>query len=356
MKKTIVITAGGSGGHIVPAGVLASTLKKDYNILFLTDKRGLRYKNFIPASVKIISIPCSALGGKGKLSRAFALAWTSIGILKSILIFFKYKPIGTIGFAGYASFPACVASGLLKKKLILHEQNTVFGKTNRILSHWATAIATSFPKEQTRSLPRNKKIVFTGLPLRRDITKLSNHYPSMTKTINLLITGGSQGARFLNAISEILCTLPKEIKKKMRITQQIVDIEEKQKIKNIYEQAGITAYLPTFISDMPAQIQQCHLFIGSAGSMILEVQMLRRPMILIPLKIASENHQENNARAIEESGGAKIILEKEFSRENFRKMILNLLSQPQKLKAMHQNLKPRDGLKTLVNLVKEIMP
>ena len=140
VKKTLIISAGGSGGHIVPASVLAKALKTNYKILFFTDKRGLRYKNMIPKNAKIISIPCSALGGKTKAKKLFALAWTFLGIIKTFFLFLYYKPVGVVGFAGYASFPSAIVAGILKKPLILHEQNTILGKTNRILSRFASAI------------------------------------------------------------------------------------------------------------------------------------------------------------------------------------------------------------------------
>ncbi|MBN1783611.1 MAG: UDP-N-acetylglucosamine--N-acetylmuramyl-(pentapeptide) pyrophosphoryl-undecaprenol N-acetylglucosamine transferase [Alphaproteobacteria bacterium] len=353
MTKTIVITAGGSGGHVIPAGTLASSIINEYNVLFLTDKRGMRYKKFIPREAHVISIPCASLGGKSRLSKIKALAWTAIGIFKTMYLFLKYRPSAVIGFAGYASFPACVTGGLFFKPVILHEQNTVFGKTNRILSPFANVIATSF--KNTRRLPTHKKVVFTGLPLREEILKLDNSYKSTAKSLNLIITGGSQGARFLNTISEVLCALPDKVRQKLKVIQQVVDTKEQDRIMKLYAQSKIEATITPFIIDMPQQIQNCHLFIGSSGSMVLEVQALRRPMILIPLSISAENHQETNAREMEKIGGAKVVLEKNVEFLSFQKLLLDLLENPSKLRKMHQNLKPHNGTPALVSLIKEMI-
>jgi len=349
--KTIIITAGGSGGHVVPASVLCRALTKNCKVLFFTDKRGLRFQKFIPKNIKIISIPSASLGGKKRFQKLISLIWTTIGLLKTFFLFLKYRPSVVVGFAGYASFPACIVGGILRRPVILHEQNMIFGKTNRILSYFASVSATSF--QNTKKIPNHLKTIFTGLPLREELTKLDNKYPKIKNKINILITGGSQGANFLNTLSEVFCSFPKELRKRLIIVQQVVDTKEQNRIKKLYKNSEIQSKICSFISNMPKELQSCHLFIGSSGSMIQEVQQMRRPMLLIPLKISAENHQICNAREIEKIGGAKVILEKDFEFKRVKKLIEDLIINPDKLTKMANSLKPHDGTEKLVKLVKE---
>ncbi len=348
--KTIVITAGGSGGHVVPASVLCRALTKECKILFFTDKRGLRFQKFIPKNIEIILIPSASLGGKNKFQKIISLSWTVIGMLKTFFLFLKYRPSAVVGFGGYASFPACIIGGILRRPVILHEQNMIFGKTNRILSYFASISAISF--KNTRKIPKHLKTIFTGLPLREELTKLDNKYPKIKDKINILITGGSQGASFLNTLSEVFCSLPQKLRKRLSIVQQVVDIKEQIRIKRLYKTSEIQSKICPFISNMPKELQNCHLFIGSSGSMVLEVQQMHRPMLLIPLKISAENHQGYNAREIEKTGGAKVILEKDFEFKRAKKLIEDLIVSPDKLVKMSNSLVPHDGAKSLTKLIK----
>ena len=221
-KKTIVLTAGGTGGHVFPAQAISEILNEDYHLLFITDKRG---KQFVKGSLNQIEnqvLPTKGFSGSihNKLY-AFSMMIYSLIIL-TIRFFFK-RPDLIIGFGGYPTVPAIIAGYFNRVPIIIHEQNAVIGRANKILAKMACVIALSF--KDTIGIPKalNSKIIYTGNPLRKQIVNLMNKSGKRKPgaDFRVLIIGGSQGAAiFSKIIPAAISLLPQEIQKRLFVYQQ----------------------------------------------------------------------------------------------------------------------------------------
>jgi len=222
-SKLIILTAGGTGGHVYPAEALAQELsQRGYRLMLITDKRGQNNYHGKLGEIENRAVLSGALVGKGKWFKIKSLIKTSLGILQSMWIIARRRPHCIVGFGGYASFPCSMAAILLGKNLILHEQNSVMSRTNRFLAKYATAVATSFSK--TKYAPSGRRVTQTGMPVRSSISDLftQQYTPSTGNRIfNLIILGGSQGAKvFGDVVPAAVKMLDNKTQKRLRITQQ----------------------------------------------------------------------------------------------------------------------------------------
>ena len=337
-KPLIILTAGGTGGHVYPAEALAEELSlRGYRLMLITDKRGLNnYKGKL-SEIQNCAVLSGALVGKSKLFKIKSLIKTSIGIIQAAFILIKEKPAAVVGFGGYASFPACMAAILLGKKLIIHEQNSVMSRTNRFLAKHASLVAKSF--ENTKYIPQNKPVVHSGMPVRDAIVKLyGSNYNFNSNIFKIFILGGSQGAKiFSEILPNAIVGLDKDVLSKLEIIQQCrkEDIEE---VENIYAKANIKHKVSSFFSNM-AELYNCtNLIISRAGaSSVCEIAIAGIPSILVPLPTAADDHQTGNARDLEIAGGAILIAQNDFSVQNIRLIISELINNPQKLETMSKN-------------------
>ncbi|MCE3255092.1 MAG: murG [Rickettsiaceae bacterium] len=363
MKNTIIITTGGTGGHIFPAQTIADKLsKKGLNVVILGDKNYAKYhKPHYQYKFQIIG---SAKINKSPLALAKSAARISYGIFQSMILLLKYQPKVVIGFGGYSTFPVLCAAVTLGKKIILHEQNAHLGKVNRIFAKFADKIALSYL--QTDGLEPGDKTVFTGNPIREEIAelqKLEYQLPDSTKQLNIidnlgydlmlasqfynynkssspdlfniLVIGGSGGAKiFSEILPRAFFNLRDEVKKKISITQQCRS-ENLHSTFEQYKSFSFNILMSEFFDDMPAKISKAHLIISRAGSSsIAEFTCSKRPMILVPFALAADNHQEKNAREIEKSGAAIVVREKDFTINNLTGIIEKLIDNPALLQKM----------------------
>lgn len=343
-KSKIAIVAGGTGGHFFPAKALAIQLReRNYPILFMTDKRIED-----PQLAEWDNIQQFVIDGGGITKKSIEQkVHNGLELLKGISqahkIFKKNSVAVIIGFGGYPSIPPLTAARLLPKKkrpkIILHEGNAIIGKANAMLSYFADTIATSFP--EVKGVSKNIPIKTTGLPVRPDITALyPSTYQAPTDTINLVIWGGSLGAKILGeVVPYALEKLPSEIKQKLCITQQVRK-EDLEHVAKIYARAQIQATLAPFIKDVAALLQQAHLIIGRAGgSSISELSLAGKPAILIPYPFAANKEQDYNAKALEQEGSAWVIDQKEFTVTSLNTLLADLLNHPEKLTKAAQSHK-----------------
>lgn len=333
----IVLTAGGTGGHVFPAEALAKELvSKKADVCFITDRRGNSFSGKFP-DAKEYRIFAGAYAGKPILKKIFALFLMGVGILQSLMILRKINPAAVVGFGGYAAFPASFAAGLLKIPLILHEQNSVLGGANRVLAKRASLIATTFPKVER--IPSNIPSSYTGVPVRPQILALRDKpYQAPKDQFNLLIFGGSQGASiFSRVIPEALKALPDELKKRLNITQQCraTDLPEVQKA---YENSGLTPELGAFFSDIANRFEKTHLVICRAGaSSLAELCIAARPSLIVPILRSPDAHQLKNARFIAENKGAFLCEEPDFTPAWLTAKITELMNDPLLLEQTAQN-------------------
>jgi UDP-N-acetylglucosamine--N-acetylmuramyl-(pentapeptide) pyrophosphoryl-undecaprenol N-acetylglucosamine transferase len=314
----ITLAAGGTGGHMVPAHALAAELKaRGHGVMLVTDERGAK----IPAlfeGVPTHILPAGRLGG-GPIGWIKAARAVLAGRRQAKALYREFTPDAVVGFGGYPAFPALLAADSRGIPTILHEQNAVLGRVNRLLAGSASAIATAYP-EVERLKPRyRRKVELVGNPVRESVARLGTMpFPEFDDTapLKILITGGSQGATVLGqVVPDALGMLPPKLRHRLQVIQQCRpdDIEA---VRNRYAALNIPAELLTYIEDMPERLAEAHLVIARAGaSTIAELTAAGRPAILIPLPIATDDHQTVNAREMAKAGGARMIPQDEFTPE-----------------------------------------
>ncbi|WP_025898444.1 undecaprenyldiphospho-muramoylpentapeptide beta-N-acetylglucosaminyltransferase [Sneathiella glossodoripedis] len=334
----IVLASGGTGGHIFPARALAGELReRGYQVTLMTDERGERYEEMFPgATIKQIKAGSPSLGGlPGKVTSVFKLG---VGLLQSIMYLRQIKPDAVVGFGGYPSLPPTFAASLLKIPLLLHEQNAILGRVNRLLARRANCIATSFAYTDTDERNLQAKMSFTGNPVRREIQELHGtpyRCVGNEEPVNLLITGGSQGAKILSDVVPVAVSLlDKDLQARLHITQQC-RAEDIDQVRSLYANTASIVVLDTFFSNMPELLANCHLAIGRSGaSTMAELAAAGRPAILVPYKFAMDDHQTKNARCSVDLGAAVLIAQDDFTPELLSSKLKTLLECPDKLKTM----------------------
>jgi len=314
----VTLAAGGTGGHMVPAHALAAELKaRGHGVMLVTDERGAK----IPAlfeGVPTHILPAGRLGG-GPIGWIKAAMAVLAGRREAKALYREFTPDAVVGFGGYPAFPALLAASAMNIPTILHEQNAVLGRVNRLLAGSADAIATAYP-EVERLKPRHRaKVELVGNPVRESVSRLGTMpFPEFDETapLKILVTGGSQGATVLGqVVPDALGQLPPKLRHRLQVVQQCRadDIEE---VRARYAALNIPAELLTYIEDMPDRLAEAHLVIARAGaSTIAELTAAGRPAILIPLPIATDDHQTVNAREMAKAGGARMIVQSEFTPE-----------------------------------------
>ena len=327
-KPLAVVTTGGSGGHIFPAESISEALiKKGFDVVFVTDKRGNAFTGL--KDVKTYRLMAEHIMGRslgGKIKGAFKLY---CGAVQAMFLLRKLKPDVVIGVGGYASLPAVFAAHLWRMPVVLHEQNAVLGRANRMLATNARLILTAF--NPTRLIPKNIRSVWVGQPVRPAVlAKKHAPYPLTDEGFHLLIFGGSQGAKFLTRkLPHALLALPKDVRQKLSITAQVRP-EDMDEAKILYKDKGFKSVeLKSFFDNMPELIERSHLIIGRAGaSTVTEAAIVGRPAILIPLPTSADNHQLENARQFCDAGAGWLVTEDSWDAEKFAVRLGQLINEP----------------------------
>ncbi|MDR0449194.1 MAG: UDP-N-acetylglucosamine--N-acetylmuramyl-(pentapeptide) pyrophosphoryl-undecaprenol N-acetylglucosamine transferase [Rickettsiales bacterium] len=342
----IWIATGGTGGHIFPALAVAAAIVKNESasptssqtmgpglrrgddiITISTDGRGydLVMKNK-PAGAKVVRVWASGVGNRSAIGKIVALSKIALSAKALFFRFLISRPDRIIAFGGYSSVPAVLAGKILRIPVFLHEQNAAAGRANALSAKFADKILTSFPG--TTGLPKNAKVVLTGLPVRSDFK------PSDYNNSNqILITGGSLGAAILRDVApEAISMLPAAIKKNLMVVQQ-VDEASVHRVGKFYAAAGIKHRLAPFFRDMASEITDAAIVIGRSGaSTIAELMVVGRPAVLVPLGINPD--QMANARAFEKLGGGIVIEQKDFSPKQLSRVLTELFENPARLQKM----------------------
>ena len=335
-SRVCVVAAGGTGGHMFPAEALARELQaRGWRIVLATDHRGEAYAKAFPAEERIA---LEAATGRGPVGLARAAVAIARGLFKARKALKRLDAAVVVGFGGYPSAPTLLAALSQGRPTLVHEQNSVLGRTNRWLSPYVGAVASSFP--DLRKVPQGvgARVSLIGNPVRPDIRALLDRpytAPNQDGPIRVLVTGGSQGARILaENVPHALAALPEPLRKRLRVQQQ-ARAETMDAARSVYAAAGIEAEVAPFFSDMASRLSGTHLVIGRAGaSTCSELAVAALPSLLIPLKIAMDDHQRFNAASLAEAGGAQVVLEDEASVERLTVVLQALLSDPDLLTAM----------------------
>jgi UDP-N-acetylglucosamine--N-acetylmuramyl-(pentapeptide) pyrophosphoryl-undecaprenol N-acetylglucosamine transferase len=336
--RHVLVAAGGTGGHLFPAEALGAALaRRGIGLDLATDERAAHYGGNFPARATHI-IPSATVRGRDPFSLAKTVAVLGSGVVKAWTMLGDVKPAVVVGFGGYPTVPPLMAAALRGIPTIVHEQNAVMGRANRFLASRVTAIATGF---RGVSLPDPKfaaKTTWVGNPVRPAVIQAAaTPYaaPEVGGRLNLLVFGGSQGARVM---AEILPPAIKQLEpalwSRLHIVQQARD-EDFDAVKKAYADLGIWADVEPFFSDMPARMAASHLVISRSGaSTVAELAAIGRPSILVPLPGALDQDQMANAGVLEQSGGAIRLPQPEFTPARLASEISALAAEPSRLAAM----------------------
>jgi UDP-N-acetylglucosamine--N-acetylmuramyl-(pentapeptide) pyrophosphoryl-undecaprenol N-acetylglucosamine transferase len=329
-----VLAAGGTGGHMIPAHALAAELKsRGHGVMLLTDARGAK----IPGLFEDVPVHILPAGRLSKTPWGLLKAMRSVmvGRREAKALYRQHQPHAVVGFGGYPAFPALLAASALNIPTVLHEQNAVLGRVNRLLASGAQAIATAYEQVDRLKPGQKNKVVLVGNPVRSSIVRLGElPFPAFDDVapLKLLVTGGSQGATVLgDVVPAGLGELGERLRHRLQVVQQCRP-DDIERVRETYRSLGIPAELSTYLQDMDAKLGECHLMIGRAGaSTIAELTAAGRPAILIPLPIATDDHQTANARELARSGGARMIPQPQFTPAALARQIEALADDPEAL-------------------------
>ncbi len=337
-RPLVVLAAGGTGGHMFPAAALAQALsRRGLAIALVTDRRGHAFA--LPGGdLAVHRVRAAAMAGASFVAKAKAGIQLLIGTAQAWWLLRRLKPAIVVGFGGYASLPAVIAAHRLGLPVVLHEQNAVMGRANRLAASLARRIATGFADVEGLATADRPKLALTGNPVRPEITELAGKtYPAFGTdgALTLLVTGGSQGAGlFSRVVPEAIRLLPDGMRRRLRVVQQVRS-EDIESVRALYATLGLEAELSPFFADLPERLAGAQLVIGRAGaSTIAETAVAGRPAILVPLAIATDDHQTKNARALEVAGAAIVMPEPAFTPEALSARLQPLLALPEKLRTM----------------------
>lgn len=355
----VVLATGGTGGHVFPAEALAGELEaRGLPFTLVTDSRGRQWQGALsrrPIHYIHSASPTGSL--RRRLSAALVLglglfdAWRALG---------RIGPSAVVGFGGYASVPTLIAARLRRLPAMLHEQNAVLGKANRLVLGGAARVATSFARTQ-HVADDDRRARLVGNPVREPVRALrSSPYraPAEGRVIDLLVFGGSQGAAsFSQVVPEAILSLPAPLRARVRLVQQCRP-EDLERVRARYAAAGVVAELAPFFVDLPARLAAAHLVIGRAGaSTVAELAAIGRPSILVPYPHAADDHQTANARAFEAAGACIVMPHASFTAAALVTQLTALFETPQRLAAMaaaaHTAGRP-DAAARLADLVVEL--
>ncbi len=332
--------SGGTGGHVYPALSFACLARdRGHRVNWLGTQQGLEARAVPAQDIELNTIDIAGIRGKGLLSLKSAPLKVVRAVFQALGIIHRVQPDLVIGFGGYTAGPGGIASKLARVPLVIHEQNAVAGVTNKILRHFADRALCAFDQALFGA-----EVV--GNPVRAELTELLNDEPdagsedaqSTRNTANLLVVGGSLGARFLNqSLPEILATVPGELLPKIRHQSGDALFDE---TLEAYRKAGIEAVVEPFIEDMASAYRWADLAICRAGAMtVSELAVAGLPAILIPFPHAVDDHQTANANVLAQQCAALIYQQHEEDLQRLAHLLAGLLAEPSRLNSMARRVR-----------------
>ena len=363
LKPTsVLLAAGGTGGHLFPALALAQELsRRAVEVDLVTDRRAQGYGADFPARA-IYPIAAATISGRSPLAAATAGFTMLRGLATALALVRRLKPAAVIGFGGYPSLAPLLAARLLRVPAALHEQNAVLGRANRLLASRVNAVATAFATTKLLPAAAAARVRHVGNPVRDQVLQCAAEpylRPSAEAPFRLVVFGGSQGARaFSELVPPALALLPAAARGRLVVVQQCRQ-EDLKAVEAAYAASGINAQLASFFASLPQDMARAHLVIARAGaSTVAELTVLGRPAILVPLPHAIDNDQRLNAMQLAESGGAWCIEQDQLSPARLATTLGELMAAPELLVAAAAAAKRQgrpDAVAQLADLVEELM-
>jgi len=331
----ILLTAGGTGGHLFPAEALANALKAaGARVVLATDKRANAYAGSFPAD-EIVEVPSATPSGRSPLQMAKAALVLGRGTLAAMGSIRRLKPAIVVGFGGYPTVPPVVAASFLGVPTVIHEANAVMGRANRLLARRASVIATGF--EVIKGVPAGVpgRTVHTGNPVRPAVLEAAKTgYPALPadEILRILVVGGSQGARVMSdVVPPAIERLPSELRARVSVCQQARG-EDLERVRTHYGRLGLPFEAEPFFKDLPQRMAAAHLVVARSGaSTVAELAVIGRPSILVPLPGALDQDQAANARTLGDRGAAIVLPQTDFTPERLAQEITTFLREPDRL-------------------------
>lgn len=358
MNKRLVIAAGGTGGHMFPAQALAEAmLEQGWQVKLSTDDRGARYAGGFPDAVEINVVKSATFARGGVFAKLTVPFRILAGIGGAKWRMFRDRPDVVVGFGGYPAIPAMTAAWVLRVPCMIHEQNGVLGRVNKVFAKRVSKVACgTWPTD----FPAGVEGVEVGNPVRAAILERAGagYIPPGDYPMSILVMGGSQGARILSdVVPEAIANLPKQMRRNIRVAHQARD-EDGLRVATYYADAGIDADVMPFFEDVPERMAVAQLVITRSGaSSIADLTVIGRPAILVPFAAATGDHQTANARQMVESNAAILMPESQFTAAALTAHITAILSDDAAALTMSQAAlscgKP-DATDRLVTLVQEL--
>jgi UDP-N-acetylglucosamine--N-acetylmuramyl-(pentapeptide) pyrophosphoryl-undecaprenol N-acetylglucosamine transferase len=331
----VIVAAGGTGGHLFPAEALAVALsRRGVTVDLVTDERASRYGEFPGHATHIV--PSATFAGRNPFHIAAVTSKLCRGTLAALLLLRRLHPAAVVGFGGYPTIPPLLAAVLAGIPTVVHEQNGVLGRANRLLARRVQAIATGFRGLLADDPRLAAKVTHTGNPIRPAVVEASGvPYPDPHGPLRILVFGGSQGARVMSdVVPPAIELVPVAVRARLSITQQARD-EDIERVRSAYKYFGVAAEIEPFFRDLPARIAASHLVISRSGaSTVAELAAIGRPAILVPLPHALDHDQRANAGMLGQAGGAIVIEQTHFTPDRVAAEIAGLAAAPEKLAAM----------------------
>ena len=334
--KVILLCAGGTGGHLFPAEALAAALApRGYIIDLATDERGAAYTGAFPAR-QVHAIPSETVRSRSPIAMANTAWKLGSGALSAWRMLGRVKPAVVVGFGGYPTVPPLLMASWRGIPTLIHEANAVMGRANRMLARRVRKVATGFPDVALLDPEARGKLVHTGNPVRSAvIAAATTPYPSLDGRLNLLVFGGSQGARVMSDIvPPAIAALDAGLRARLSIVQQARE-EDLSRVRQAYAELGVAADVAPFFGDLPARMAQAHFVISRGGaSTVAELAVIGRPSLLVPLPGALDQDQAANAKALAAAGGARVMMQSEFTSPALAGALAGLLADAPGLTAM----------------------
>jgi len=335
----VLVAAGGTGGHLFPAEALAAALRRrGVTVELVTDSRAARHAGAFSAAAVHVIPSATIRSRKNPLSLAKTGAVLGYGLLKAWLKLPRLKPAVVVGFGGYPTVPPLLAAAVRGIPTMIHEQNAVMGRANRMLAPRVNAIATGFAGILNREPVLAVKATHTGNPVRPAVIEAAGTpYPPLdaTATLHLLVFGGSQGARVMaDIVPAAVARLEPRLQMRLRIVQQARG-EDEPRVRDAYAKLNIAAEVAPFFADLPARMAASHLVVSRSGaSTVAELAAIGRPAILVPLPHALDQDQRANAGMLMAAGGAIRLDQAEFTPDRLASEIAALAAEPARLARM----------------------
>jgi UDP-N-acetylglucosamine--N-acetylmuramyl-(pentapeptide) pyrophosphoryl-undecaprenol N-acetylglucosamine transferase len=341
MTGPVILAAGGTGGHLFPAEALAGELTaRGQKVVLVTDSRGDLHTASVDSPLARIErhvVRAGTVSGQSLAGRIKGIIELIAGYWQAKTLLGRLQPSVVIGFGGYPSLPTMMAATRRKIPSVLHEQNAVLGRVNRLLAQRVDAIAVAFADTAKLEPGDFAKVKVVGNPVRAAVRAVrSKPYPAPQAdgAFNIMVLGGSQGATVLSeVVPAALCRLADNLKPRLHVTQQC-RAEDIDRVRQTYEEAGLQVDLATFFDDVPARLAETHLIISRAGaSTVSEAAVAGRPALLVPYPHATDDHQTGNAKAFVEPGGGWMAAQPGFTPEFVANTITDLMAHTEKLAA-----------------------